>query len=78
MTNGGHISDEFFMMVTDGTVNVDIFSNITGGNRLSIDDFDGFWGFQLVMGKVVLAGRFIIHEGISSASIVNKGMGVNS
>jgi hypothetical protein len=78
MTNRGHISDEFFMMVTDGIVNVDIFSNITRGNRSSIDNFDGFWGFQLVMGKIVLVGKFIIHEGISSASTVNKGMGVNS
>jgi hypothetical protein len=78
MTNGGHISDEFFMMVADGTVNVDVFGNITGGNGSSIDDFDGFWGFQLVMGKIVLAGKFVIHEGISSASTVNKGMGVNS
>jgi hypothetical protein len=78
MTNGGHISDEFFMMVTDGAVNVDVFGNITGGNGSSIDDFDGFWGFQLVTGKIVLAGEFVIHEGISSASTVNKGMGVNS
>jgi hypothetical protein len=78
MTNGGHISDEFFMMVADSTVNADVFGNITGGNRSSIDDFDGFWGFQLVMGKIVLAGEFVIHEGISSASTVNKGMGVNS
>jgi hypothetical protein len=45
MTNGGYISDEFFMMVADGTVNVDVVSNITGGNGSSIDDFDGFWGF---------------------------------
>jgi hypothetical protein len=78
MTNGGHISDEFFMMVADGTVNVDIFGNITGGNRSSINDFDSFWGFQLVTGKIVLAGEFVIHEGISSTSTVNKGMGVNS
>jgi hypothetical protein len=78
MTNGGHISDEFFMMVADGIVNVDVFGNITGGNGSSIDDFDGFWGFQLVTGKIVLAGEFVIHEGISSASTVNKGMGVNS
>jgi hypothetical protein len=78
MTDGGHISDEFFMMVADGAVNVDIFGNITGGNGLSIDDFDGFWVFQLVTGKIVLAGEFVIHEGISSASTVNKGMGVNS
>jgi hypothetical protein len=78
MTNGGQISDELFIMVTDGTVNVDVFSNITRGNRLSIDDFDSFWGFQLVMGKIVLAGKFVIDEGISSASIVNKGMGINS
>jgi hypothetical protein len=66
------------MMVTDSTVNMDIFSNITRGNGSSIDNFDGFWVFQLVMGKIVLAGEFIIHEGISSASTVNKGMGVNS
>jgi hypothetical protein len=78
MTNGGHISDEFFMMVADGTVNVDVFGNITGGNGSSIDDFDGFWGFQLVTAKIVLAGEFVIHEGISSASTVNKGMGINS
>jgi hypothetical protein len=78
MTNGGHISDVFFMMVTNGVVNVDIFGNITTGNGLSIDDFDSFWGFQLVMGKIVLVGECVIHEGISSASIVNKGMGVNS
>jgi hypothetical protein len=66
------------MMVTNGIVNIDIFSNITGGNRLSIDDFDGFCSFQVVMGKSILAGEFIIHEGISSTSTVNKGMGVNS
>jgi hypothetical protein len=78
MTNGGHISDEFFIMVTNGIVNMDVFGNITGGNRSSIDDFDGLCGFQLVMGKIVLAGEFVIHEGISSASTVNKGMGVNS
>jgi hypothetical protein len=78
MTNGGHISNEFFMMVTDGAVNVDVFGNITRGNRSSIDDFHGFWVFQLVMGKIVLVGEFIIHEGISSVSTVNKGMGVNS
>jgi hypothetical protein len=62
MTNGGCISDEFFMMVTDSTVNVDIFGNITRGNGSSIDDFDSLWGFYLVTGKVVLAGKFIIHE----------------
>jgi hypothetical protein len=45
MTNGGHISNEYFMMVADATVNVDVFSNITRGNGSSIDDFDGFWGF---------------------------------
>jgi hypothetical protein len=78
MTNGGHISDVFFMMVADGTVNVDVFGSITGGNRSSIDDFDGFWGFRLVTWKILLAGEFVIHEGISSASTVNKGMGVNS
>jgi hypothetical protein len=78
MTDGGHISDEFFMMVTKSTVNVDIFGNITGGNGSSIDDFDSFWVFQLVMGKIVLAGEFIIHEGKSSTSTVNKYMGVNS
>jgi hypothetical protein len=78
MTIGGYISDVFFMMVTDGTVNMDVFSNITRGNLSSIDDFNGFGGFQLVMGKIVLVGEFIIHEGISSVSTVNKGMGVNS
>jgi hypothetical protein len=78
MTDGGHISNEFFMIVADGTVNVDIFGNITGGNGSSIDDFDGFWVFQLVIGKIVLQGKFLIHEGKSSASTVNKGMGVNS
>jgi hypothetical protein len=78
MTNGGHISDEFFMIVTDGTVNVDVFSNITRGNRLSINDFDGFWGFKLVMGQVVLVGKFVIYKGISSVFTVNKGMGINS
>jgi hypothetical protein len=66
------------MMVANGTVNVDVFGNITRGNGSSIDNFDSFWGFQLVMGKIVLAGKFIIHKGISSASTVNKGMGVNS
>jgi hypothetical protein len=78
MTDGGHISNEFFMMVADGTVNVDVFGNITGGNGSSIDDFDGFWVFQLVTAKIVLAGEFVIHERKSSASTVNKGMGVNS
>jgi hypothetical protein len=78
MTNGGHISNEFFMMVANGTVNVDIFGNITGGNGSSMDDFDGFWVFQLVTGTIVLVGEFVIHEGKSSASTVNKGMGVNS
>jgi hypothetical protein len=78
MTDGGHISDEFFMMVANGTVNVDVFSNITRGNRSSIDDFDSFWVLQLVMGKIVLVGEFVIHEGKSSATTVNKGMGVNS
>jgi hypothetical protein len=78
MTNVGHISDEFLIMVTNGTVNVDVFGNITGGNGSSIDDFDGFWHFQLVTGKIVLAGEFVIHAGISSISTVNKGMGVNS
>jgi hypothetical protein len=71
MTIGGHISDVFFMMVTDGTVNMDVFSNITRGNGSSIDDFNGFGGCQLVMGKIVLVGEFIIHEGISSVSTVN-------
>jgi hypothetical protein len=66
------------MMVTDGIVNMDIFGNITTGNRSSINDFNGFWVFQLVMGKIVLAGEFVIHEGKSSISTVNKGMGVNS
>jgi hypothetical protein len=78
MTNRGHITDEFFMMVADSTANVDVFGNITRGNGSSIDDFNGFWGFQLVMGKIVLAGEFIIYEEISSVSTVNKGMGVNS
>jgi hypothetical protein len=78
MTNRGHISDECLMMVTNGAVNVDVFGNITRGNGLSIDDFDGFWVFQLVMGKIVLAGEFVIHEGISTTSTVNKGIGVNS
>jgi hypothetical protein len=78
MTDGGYISDVFFMMVTDSTVNVDVFGNITGGNGSSIDDFEGFWVFHLVTGKIVLAGEFVIHEGKSSASTVNKGMGVNS
>jgi hypothetical protein len=45
MTNRGHISDEFFMMVANGTVYVDVLGNITGGNRSSIDDFDGLWCF---------------------------------
>jgi hypothetical protein len=65
-------------MITDSIVNMDVFGNITGGNGLSIDDFDGFWVFQLVMGKIVLVDKFIIYEGISSISIVNKGIGVNS
>jgi hypothetical protein len=78
MTNRGHISNEFFIMVPDSIVNVDVFSNITPGNGLSIDNFDGFWGFQLVMGKIVLAGKYVIYKGISSVSTVNKGMGINS
>jgi hypothetical protein len=41
MTNGGHISDTFLMMVANGTVNVDIFGNITRGNGSSMNDFDG-------------------------------------
>jgi hypothetical protein len=45
MTNGGHISDAFLIIVADGIVNVDVFSNITGGNRSSIDDFDSLSGF---------------------------------
>jgi hypothetical protein len=45
MTNGGYIRDEFFMMVTNGIVNVDVFGNITGGNGSSIDDFNGLLGF---------------------------------
>jgi hypothetical protein len=45
MADGGHIGDEFFMMVTDSIVNVDIFGNITGGNGSSIHDFNGFWVF---------------------------------
>jgi hypothetical protein len=45
MTNRGHISDTFFMVVADGTVNVDIFGNIMGGNGSSINDFDSLWGF---------------------------------
>jgi hypothetical protein len=45
MTNGGHISNESFMMVTNSIVNVDVFGNITAGNGLSLDDFDSFWGF---------------------------------
>jgi hypothetical protein len=45
MTNGGYIRDGFFIMVTNSTVNIDIFGNITAGNGSSIDDFDGFWGF---------------------------------
>jgi hypothetical protein len=68
MADGGHISNELFMIVADSTVNVDVFGNITGGNGSSIDDFDGFWVFQLVTGKIVLAGKFVIHEGKSSAS----------
>jgi hypothetical protein len=45
MADGGYISDEFFMMVADGIVNVDIFSNIARGNGSSIDDFNSFWVF---------------------------------
>jgi hypothetical protein len=45
MTNGGHISDMFFMMDADGIVNVDIFGNMTGGNGSSMNDFNGLWGF---------------------------------
>jgi hypothetical protein len=45
MTNRSYISNELFMMVAEGTVNVDIFGNISGGNGSSIADFDGFWGF---------------------------------
>jgi hypothetical protein len=45
MANGGHIRDEFFMIVANSIVNVDVFSNITGGNGLSIDNFNGFCGF---------------------------------
>jgi hypothetical protein len=78
MTNRDHISHEFFMIVTDGTVKVDIYGNISRGNGSSINNFDGFWGFQLVMGKIVLVGEFVIHEAISSACTVNKGMGINS
>jgi hypothetical protein len=59
------------MIVADGTVNVDVCGNITGGIGPSIDDFDSFWGFSLVMGKVVLAGEFVIDKGISSTSTVN-------
>jgi hypothetical protein len=66
------------MIVANSTVNVDVFGNITRGNGSSIDDFDGFWGFQLVMGKIVLAGKFVNHEGISSTSTVNTGIGINS
>jgi hypothetical protein len=45
MTSGGYISDMFFMMVADGIVNVDIFGNMTAGNRSSMNDFNGLWGF---------------------------------
>jgi hypothetical protein len=45
MTNGGQICNEVFMIVADGTVNMDIFGNITGRNGSSINEFDGFCGF---------------------------------
>jgi hypothetical protein len=45
MTNGGHINDEFLIIVTDSIVNMDVFSNISGENISSIDNFDSFWGF---------------------------------
>jgi hypothetical protein len=45
MTNGGYISDQFFIMVTNSIVNIDVLCNVTRGNGLSIDDFNGLCGF---------------------------------
>jgi hypothetical protein len=45
MTNGGYISDQFFIIVTNSIVNMDVFGNGTRGNGLSIDDFNGLCGF---------------------------------
>jgi hypothetical protein len=45
MANGGHISNELSMTVANGAVIVDIFPNITGGNRSSLNNFDDFGNF---------------------------------
>jgi hypothetical protein len=45
MTNGGHIHDKFFMMGTNGTVNMDVFSNIPeeiGYPSMTLTAFGGF------------------------------------
>jgi hypothetical protein len=51
--------------------------HVARGDWVTINYFDCFWTFELIVRKVVLACESLIHKGKSSASTIHKYMGVN-
>jgi hypothetical protein len=65
------------MMMANGTVNMDIFRNVAGGNGMAVNDFDSFWVFKFVAPEIMLVSKFFVRERKSWASTINKGMCIN-
>jgi hypothetical protein len=71
------VGSKGFIVVSNGTLNFNIFCDITRGDWVAINYFNNFWVFELITRKVVLACESLIHKGKSSASAIHKCMGVN-
>jgi hypothetical protein len=75
VANRGDIGGEGFLVIINEAVELYILHDVSGGDWVAIDDFDGFGVFELEAGEVVLAGEFVIYKSIPGAPTINKSMG---
>jgi hypothetical protein len=77
MSEGSEVGSKGLMVVSNGALNFNIFYDVTRGDWVTINHFNCFWIFELIMRKVVSACESLIHKGMSSASTIYKYMRIN-
>jgi hypothetical protein len=65
------------MTIANSILNMVIFSNITGGGQITIDNVKGFGIFYLVVGESILVSKFFVHNRESGISTIDEGIYIN-
>jgi hypothetical protein len=77
VSEGSQVGSEGFMVVSNLTLDFNIFCDITQRDWMASNYFDCFWVLELIIMKVVLACKSLIHKEKSSTSAIYKFMGVD-